>query len=50
LYKALEALPKSEVWNTLGSVQKRVVEIAIREAEFAGVGVEGEKRERFNQI
>ncbi|MGP0129546.1 MAG: M3 family metallopeptidase [cyanobacterium endosymbiont of Rhopalodia musculus] len=50
LYKAFKALQNSEVWNTLGSAQKRIVETAIREAELAGVGLEGEKRERFNQI
>jgi oligopeptidase A len=50
LYKAFKALQNSEGWNTLGSAQKRIVETAIREAELAGVGLEGENRERFNQI
>ncbi|ACK64937.1 Oligopeptidase A [Rippkaea orientalis PCC 8801] len=50
LYKAFKALQNSEVWNTLESAQKRIVETAIREAELAGVGLAGEQRERFNQI
>ncbi|YAI81957.1 MAG: M3 family metallopeptidase [cyanobacterium endosymbiont of Rhopalodia sterrenbergii] len=50
LYKTFKALQNGEVWNTLESAQKRIVETAICEAELAGVGLEGEKRERFNQI
>ncbi len=50
LYEAFKALRNSEGWNTLEPAQKRIVETAIREAELAGVGLEGEKRERFNQI
>ena len=50
LHQAFKALRNSEQWSTLKSAQKRIVETAIREAELAGVGLEGEKRERFNQI
>ena len=38
------------IWATLESAQQRIVEAAIRDAEFSGVGLEGEVRERFNAI
>jgi oligopeptidase A len=50
LYKAFKALRESDDWNSLESAQKRIVEAAIRSAELSGVGLEGEKRERFNEI
>ncbi|MGC1393313.1 MAG: M3 family peptidase, partial [Coleofasciculaceae cyanobacterium] len=50
LYKAFKALHNSEEWSTLEPAQKRIVEAAIRDAELSGVGLEGEKRERFNAI
>ncbi|HAC62999.1 MAG TPA: peptidase M3, partial [Cyanothece sp. UBA12306] len=48
--EAFKTLKDREGWNTLEAAQKRIVETAIREAELAGVGLVGEKRERFNQI
>ncbi|MGK7918334.1 MAG: M3 family metallopeptidase [Prochloraceae cyanobacterium] len=50
LYQAFKALRQGEKWTTLEPAQKRIVEAAIRDAELSGVGLEGEKRERFNQI
>lgn len=50
LYKAFKALRNSEQWENLEPAQKRIVEAAIRDAELSGVGLEGEKRERFNAI
>lgn len=50
LYKAFKALHNSEEWSNLEPAQKRIVEAAIRDAELSGVGLEGEKRERFNAI
>ncbi|MBF2019139.1 MAG: M3 family metallopeptidase [Hydrococcus sp. C42_A2020_068] len=50
LYEAFKALRDGQEWNALESAQKRIVEAAIRDAELSGVGLEAEKRERFNQI
>ncbi|MBE9116012.1 M3 family metallopeptidase [Lusitaniella coriacea LEGE 07157] len=50
LYQGFKALAASEEWNTLEPAQKRIVEAAIRDAELSGVGLEGEQRERFNEI
>lgn len=50
IYQAFKALAESQEWNTLEPAQKRIVEAAIRDAELSGVGLEGEKREKFNQI
>ncbi len=50
LYQAFKALKKGESWDKLEPAQQRIVEAAIRDAELSGVGLEGEKRERFNEI
>lgn len=50
LYKAFKALREGDSWSSLELAQQRIVEAAIREAELSGVGLEGEKRERFNAI
>ncbi|OZH52129.1 peptidase M3 [Hydrocoleum sp. CS-953] len=50
LYQAFKNLNNSDSWENLDSGQKRIVESAIRNAELSGVGLEGEKRERFNAI
>ncbi len=50
LYQAFKALRKGEVWESLEPAQQRIVEAAIRDAELSGVGLVGEKRERFNTI
>jgi oligopeptidase A len=50
LYEGFRALRNSQAWETLDGAQKRIVESAIRDAELSGVGLEGEKRDRFNKI
>ena len=50
IYEAFKALRESETWNSLKPAQKRIVEAAIRDAELSGVGLDGEKRDRFNGI
>jgi oligopeptidase A len=50
LYEAFKALRESQDYANLENAQQRIVEAAIRDAELSGVGLEGEKRERFNQI
>ncbi|MBD1808133.1 M3 family metallopeptidase [Microcoleus sp. FACHB-SPT15] len=49
-YKAFKALREGDDWSSLEPAQKRIVEAAIRDAELSGVGLEGEKRDRFNAI
>ncbi|HIK31748.1 MAG TPA: M3 family metallopeptidase [Oscillatoriales cyanobacterium M59_W2019_021] len=50
LYDGFTALKASEEWETLDEGQQRIVEAAIRDAELAGVGLEGEAKDRFNAI
>ncbi|WGV25355.1 M3 family metallopeptidase [Halotia branconii] len=50
IYNTFKQLRASEQWQTLESAQQRIVEAAIRDAELAGVGLQGEARERFNAI
>lgn len=50
IYKALKAMRASDSWENLESAQQRIVTAAIRDAELAGVGLQGEARERFNAI
>lgn len=50
LYEAFKALRASKEWDSLENAQKRIVEAAIRDAELSGVGLEGEKRDRYNAI
>ncbi|HEX5749603.1 MAG TPA: M3 family metallopeptidase [Archangium sp.] len=50
LYRALKALREGPAWKKLDSAQHRVVDASIRDAELSGVGLEGEARERFQDI
>ncbi len=50
IYKAFKALREGDTWNNLEPAQQRIVEAAIKNAELSGVGLEGEKRNRFNEI
>ena len=50
IYNAFKALHSSQDWDKLEPAQKRIVEAAIKDAELSGIGLEGEKRERFNAI
>jgi oligopeptidase A len=50
IYKAFKALREADTWNNLEPAQQRIVEAAIKNAELSGVGLEGEKRNRFNEI
>lgn len=50
LYQAWQKLRHSEDWHNLESAQQRIVTAAIRDAQLSGVGLEGQKRDRFNQI
>lgn len=50
VYEAFKHIRDSAQWPNLAPAQKRIVEAAIRDAELSGVGLEGEAKERFNQI
>ncbi|MGB3510149.1 MAG: M3 family metallopeptidase [Microcoleaceae cyanobacterium] len=50
LYQAFKTLRNSNNWQNLDSGQRRIIETAIKDAELSGVALEGEKRERFNNI
>ena len=50
LYEAFKDIKEGAEWDKLEPAQKRIVESSIRDFELSGVGLEGEARERFNQI
>ena len=50
LYQGLKALPAGPAWSTYDPAQQRIVDSLIRDAELAGVGLQGQERERFNAI
>jgi oligopeptidase A len=50
IYEGFKAIKTGNDWNNLEPAQQRIVEAAIKDAELAGVGLEGEKKERFNAI
>jgi oligopeptidase A len=50
IYDGLIEIKDGEEWSKLDDAQKRVIELKIRDAEHSGVGLEGEKKERFNEI
>ena len=50
VYDALKAMREDELWESLSEVQRRIVEIKIRDAELDGVGLQGKAKERFNDI
>ena len=50
LYEAFKGIKEGAEWDKLEPAQQRIVESSIRDFELSGVGLEGETRERFNQI
>ena len=50
LFQALQALRNGAAWEGCNATQRRIVEVLLRDAELSGVGLQGEKRERFNAI
>ena len=50
IYQGLKTLRTSPEWAALDTAQHRIVDALIRDAELAGVGLQGEPRERFNAI
>ncbi|MBD3884141.1 M3 family metallopeptidase [Phormidium tenue FACHB-886] len=50
LYEGFKALKSGEDWSQLEESQQRIVDSALRDAELSGVGLQGEAKDRFNQI
>ena len=50
LYQGFKGIKEGAEWDKLEPAQKRIVEASIRDFELSGVGLEGEEKERFNQI
>jgi oligopeptidase A len=50
IYQAFSSLRQGESWPQLDEAQQRIVEATLRDAQLAGVGLEGEKKDRFNAI
>ncbi|MFW6358647.1 MAG: M3 family metallopeptidase [Chroococcales cyanobacterium] len=50
IYEGFKAIQNSADWDKLNPAQKRIVDAVIKDAELSGVGLDGEKRDRFNEI
>ena len=50
IYEGYKAIRESDNWSSLAPAQQRIIESSLREAELAGVGLEGEIKEKFNAI
>ncbi|GCA95924.1 M3 family metallopeptidase [Microcystis aeruginosa] len=50
IYEAFSSLRQGESWGQLDEAQQRIVEASLRDAQLAGVGLVGEKKDRFNAI
>jgi oligopeptidase A len=50
IYQGLKALKASPAWASYDPAQQRIVDSLIRDAELAGVGLQGQERERFNAL
>jgi oligopeptidase A len=50
IYQGLKTIRASADWGKMDPAQQRIVTAGIRDAELAGVGLSGEKGDRFNQI
>ncbi|MEO1131563.1 MAG: M3 family metallopeptidase [Cyanobacteria bacterium J06639_1] len=50
IYLAFKALRDSDAWANFADAQRRIVDSAIRDAELSGVGLEGDRQKRFNEI
>ena len=50
IYRGLQGLRNGAAWQECDATQQRIVEVLLRDAKLSGVGLQGEKRERFNAI
>ncbi|TRO50887.1 M3 family peptidase, partial [Candidatus Bathyarchaeota archaeon] len=50
IYDGLLTIQNGPEWGKLNKAQKRVIELKLRDAKLAGVGLMGEAKKRFNKI
>lgn len=50
LYQAFLAMKNGAEWQQLSPAQQRIIETELRDFTLSGIGLEGDKRERFNAI
>ncbi|MCZ6873909.1 MAG: M3 family metallopeptidase, partial [bacterium] len=50
IFQTLKAIRDSTLWQSLESAQHRIIDALILDATLAGVGLDGQARERFNEI
>jgi len=50
LYEAFKGLRNSADWDKFEPAQQRIIDSSLQDFELSGVGLEGETKERFNQI
>ena len=50
IYRTLQELRDGDAWHECDATQQRIVEVLLRDAELSGVGLQGERKERFNAI
>lgn len=50
VFEGLKAIRRSQEWNSLTPARQRVIELKLLSSRLAGVGLEGEQRERFIEI
>ncbi|NJK35412.1 MAG: M3 family metallopeptidase [Oscillatoriales cyanobacterium SM2_2_1] len=49
-YEGFKKIRHSDTWEQLDPAQQRIVTAALRDAELSGVSLDGELKEKFNQI
>ena len=50
IYRGLLAIRAAETWSDLDEAQQRIIDQRIRSAEHSGIALQGEQRQRFNDI
>ncbi|MBT7913889.1 M3 family peptidase, partial [Candidatus Bathyarchaeota archaeon] len=50
IYDGLLSIREGPEWRRLDDAQKRAIDLKIRDAKHAGVGLKGVEKERFNEI
>lgn len=50
IYEAAVGIRDGDEWSKLDGAQQRIVEKAIQSAERSGIALEGDRRDRFNEI
>ena len=50
IYRALKSLRDGSGWDDLSQTRQRIIEQKLLSVELSGIGLQGEQRERFNEI